>query len=265
MITLTSDFGKQTQGIGNMEAVIYGISPKSKVIHLMHGLPEFDISSAARTMETVRFIPKGIHVCIVDPGVGTKRKAVIIRVKRGDYLVGPDNGCLMTAPRVLGGIDKVVEITNEKYMITPVSAEFHGRHIFAPVAAYLDKGVKMDDFGKEIAVSDLTKPPYDEAIVSNGEIKAMVIHINHFGSLHLNVLGTEWDKLGLKQGDEIQLGFKGKKLIVPFCETFGYVKPGNGLVLKDAYGRIEVAINLGSFAKKYSQQISDNIVVRKLW
>ena len=99
LVTLSSDFGKQTQGVGNMEAVVYSINPDVRVVHLMHGIEGFSAMQAARTMETVYYMPVGYHACVVDPGVGTQRKGIIIKVKRGDYFIGPDNGCLLyTSP-----------------------------------------------------------------------------------------------------------------------------------------------------------------------
>lgn len=262
LITLSSDFGKQTQGIGNMEAVIYSINPNAKVVHLMHGIEGFSVIQAARTMETVYYVPVGYHVCVVDPGVGTKRRAVIIKTKRGDYLIGPDNGCLMTAPRLLGGIEKAAEIKNEKYMLTPVLPIFHGRHIFAPAAAYLSKGVGMEKFGPLINPKDLAKAPYEEASVRNGKIEATVIHVNHFGSLHLNILHEEWNRLGLKLGDKIEMQIGKRKIIMPFADTFGDVEKGRPLVLKDDYRRVEVAVNQGSFARKYSVKVGDAVLIK---
>src|SRR3989338_6165244 len=192
LITLTSDFGVQSQGVGIMESVAIELNPNAKVIHLMHGLPDFDLFYAARTMETLNYIPVGFHVCVVDPEVVTKRKSIIIKTGRGDYLIGPDNGVLIPATRFLGGIKKVVEITNEKYMRKPVSPIFHGRDIFTPAAAYLSKGVEMEEFGKLLRLSDLAKAPYEEAVVKNNEIKAKVISINKFGSLHFNIMPSEW-------------------------------------------------------------------------
>jgi len=125
IITLTSDFGVQSQGVGIMEGVALEINPEAHVIHLMHGLPDFNLFYAARIMETINYMPVGFHVCVVDPGVGTKRKPIIIETKRGDFLIGPDNGVLIPATRFLGGIKKIVEITNEKYMRQPVSPIFH--------------------------------------------------------------------------------------------------------------------------------------------
>jgi len=109
-ITLTSDFAVQSQGVGAMESVILDISPNANVVHLMHGLPDFNITLAARTMETVSYLPVGYHVCVVDPGVGTHRKGIIVKTKRGDYFIGPDNGVFISATNILGGCEKVVEI-----------------------------------------------------------------------------------------------------------------------------------------------------------
>jgi len=264
LITLSTDFGKQTQGIGNMEGVIFGINPDARVIQLMHGIDSFSMHSAARTMETVYHIPVGFHVCVVDPGVGTERKCIIVKVKRGDYFVGPDNGCLMTAPRLLGGIEKAVKVTNEKFMVTPVSPIFHGRHVFAPAAAHLSKGVPMEDFGEEINPEDLVKAPYEEAVVEEGKINATVIHVNHFGSIHLNILHEEMDKLGVKKGGKVKLEFSGKVVKVPYVDTFGEVAKGEALIMKDDYQRVEIAVNMGSFNEKHSLKIGDMIILSRV-
>jgi S-adenosyl-L-methionine hydrolase (adenosine-forming) len=262
IITLASDFGVQSQGVGIMEGVAIQINPEANVIHLMHGLPDFNLFYAARTMETVSYLPVGYHVCVVDPGVGTKRKPIIIETERGDFLIGPDNGVLIPATRFLG-IKKAVEITNVKYMLTPVSPVFHGRDIFTPAAAHLSNGVKIEDFGKQLDPKDLSKAPYEEAAFEEDKIKAKIISINKFGSLHLNIAHDEWDKLKLGIKDNIFLVFKNEKLEVPYATTFGDVERGKPLVLKDDYGRIEVALNQDSFERKYKVRIGDDIEIKK--
>ena len=262
-ITLTSDFGVQSQGIGIMEAVALEINPEAHVIHLMHGLPDFNLFYAARTMETVNYVPIGYHVCVIDPGVGTKRKPIIIKVGRGDYLIGPDNGVLIPATRFLGGIEKVVEITNKKYMRKPVSPVFHGRDIFTPAAAYLSKGVKIEEFGQKLNPKYLTKAPYEEAEMKGNVIHAKVISINKFGSLHLNIMQSVWDDFNVRIGDVINLKFNKKSVDVSFFTTFGDVEKGKPLIFKDDYGRIEIAINQCSFINKYPVKIGDDIVIRK--
>lgn len=262
-ITLTSDFGVQSQGVGIMEAVALEINPGAKVIHLMHGLPDFNLFYAARTMETANYLPIGCHVCVVDPGVGTKRKPIIIETGRGDFLIGPDNGVLIPATRFLGGIKKAVKITNKKYMLHPVSPVFHGRDVFTPAAAYLSKGIKIEEFGKQINPKELAKAPYEEATAKRDRINAKIISINKFGSLHLNVMHAEWNKLNLRIGDLIKLSFKNNSISIPYAVTFGDAGKGKPLILKDDYGRIEIALNQGSFKKKYKVEIGDSIIIIK--
>ncbi|MDO8626578.1 MAG: SAM-dependent chlorinase/fluorinase [Candidatus Magasanikbacteria bacterium] len=256
-ITLTSDFGVQSQGVGIMEAVARQISPEAHVIHLMHGLPDFSITPAARTLETIFSIPVGFHVCVVDPGVGTQRRGLIIKMARGDFLIGPDNGVLMAAARILGGAVAAFSIENPKYMRQPVSPVFHGRDVFTPAAAHLANGVALKEFGPEVPVESLVPAPYEEATIVDGEIQAEVIQINKYGSLHLNITNTAWDSFGAALGAKIQLKISGQKIGLTHVTTFGEVPPGTALVLKDDYGRVEVAINLGNFSQEFSIKVGD--------
>lgn len=263
LITLTSDFAVQSQGVGIMEAVALEINPDAHVLHLMHGLPDFNLFYAARTMETISYVPVGFHVCVVDPGVGTKRKPIAIKTGRGDYLIGPDNGVLIPATRFLGGIKKIVEITNGKYMRKPVSPVFHGRDIFTPAAAYLSKGAKMEDLGNELNPKNLAKAPYEEAKIKNDEIRAKIISINKFGSLHLNIMNSVWDNFNVKSGSFVNIKLDKKIVKIPFFTTFGEVEKNKPLIFKDDYGRVEIALNQGSFVKKYNCKIGDEIVIKK--
>jgi len=263
IITLTSDFGVQSNGVGMMEAVALQINPKAHVVHLMHGLPNFNLFYAARTMEIINQMQVGYHVCVVDPGVGTKRKSIIIQTKRGDYLIGPDNGVLIPGARFLKGIKKVVEITNKKYMRNPVSPIFHGRDIFTPAAAYLSKGVGIEKFGKKIDPDDLIKAPYEEAIMEEDKICAKVISINKFGSLHLNITHETWDKFGAKINDLFDLFFGSEEVEAHFAVTFGDVYKGEPLIIKDEYGRIEVTLNQDSFERNYKVEIGYDFIIEK--
>jgi len=260
-ISLTSDFGVQSQGVGAMESVILDISPDANVVHLMHGLPDFNITQAARTMETVSYLAIGYHVCVVDPGVGTKRKGIIIKTKRGDHFIGPDNGVFNSATEILGGCEKVVEITNPKYMRQPVSPIFHGRDVFSPAAAHLSVGVPLEEFGEELTYDDLVKSPYEEATIKDDTIVAEVISINKFGSLHFNILHAAWDRFKVEQ--MIHLKFKDKELEIPFVETFGEVDKDKPLIMKDDYGRVEVALNMGNFCERYDVKVGDRFEITK--
>ncbi len=264
LISLTSDFGVQSQGIGCMKGVALETSPDANVIDLMHGLPDFDLSAASRTMETVMFLPVGFHVCVVDPGVGTSRRAIIIKTKRGDYLIGPDNGVLISAANILGGCVKAVEITNPKYMRHPVSPIFHGRDVFVPAAALLSVGVKMEEFGNVLKFDSLVKPPYEEASIVNGTIQSRVIMVNKFGTLIMNIQHPLLSKFGIKKNDKLILEFAKKKQIeVPFVDTFGEVGMGQPLLMPDDYGRTVAAINMGSFSKTFGVKSGERCTIRK--
>lgn len=271
LITLTTDFAVQSQGIASMEALILDIMPEAHVVHLSHGISDFDLRSGARVMEAVNYLPIGFHICVIDPGVGTKRKPLIIQTKRGDFLIGPDNGVLIPALNILGGVIKVVKIKNPKYMILPISPIFHGRHIFAPAAAYLAKGIPIDKFGPILDFKKLVEAPYKEAKLKGRKIEAEIIHVNKFGSIHLNITHSTWDQLGVSLGQTIKITFNNQKIskaflriALPFVETFGQVEQGKPLILKDDFGRMEVALNQGNFAKKYQVKVGDKVIIEKI-
>lgn len=263
-ISFTSDFGVQSQGVGVMEGIARSICPEAHIIHLTHGLPDFDIITGARTLEAVNWLPIGYHVCVVDPGVGSNRRCLTIKTKRGDYLIGPDNGVLIPASRVLGGITKVVEITNEKFMRAPISSIFHGRDIFAPAAAWLANGIEIKQLGKEVNVADLVPAPYEEATIQENEIKARVISINKFGTIHLNIRASQWDKAGFNLNEIVELETEDEKIHLMYVKTFSDVLVGDPLIMKDDYNRIEAAINQGAFVKKYKLEVGNKVIVRRI-
>ena len=251
-ISILTDFGVQTRGIGNMHGVAFSINSEAKVIDLMHGIRDFDIAAGAWALETSFFLPVGCHVAVVDPGVGTQRKSIIINTNRGDYLIGPDNGVLIPATRILGGCKKAVQIANPNLMRQPVSPIFHGRDVFMPAAAYLSKGTAMEEFGPLLEFESLTKAPYQDAECKDGKIEAEVIHINKFGSLHFNIRHDVWDGLHLKKCQAITMGTDGKSLELPYVDTFGEVPKGKPLIMKDDYLRMEAAVNMGNFSSQYN-------------
>lgn len=263
-ISLATDLGLGEE-VAMMKAIILEINEDAIILDLRHDVPDFNLVEGAWTMESVQFLPVGAHVCVVDPGVGTKRRGIIIKTKRGDYLIGPDSGVLIpAAERILGGIEKAVEIKNEKYMRKPVSPVFHGRDIFVPAAAWLSKGIRIEKFGQAINPKSLVQAPYDEARVSKGLVSGKVIHINHFGSLSINVRQKDFAKSGIKYRNDIIIETKNKKIKTKMLKTFGEVRKGEVVVFPDDYGRIEIAINMGNFAKKFGTKLGDKLRIRKL-
>jgi S-adenosylmethionine hydrolase len=262
VISLSSDFGVQNRGIAIMEAVALGICQDAKIFHLSHGIPSFGISQGARVLEAVMCLPVGCHVMIVDPGVGTERKGLIVETGRGDKLIGPDNGVLLPATRFLGGFKRAFQLSNEKYYRKPVSPVFHGRDVFAPAAAHICNGVKLEEFGPELKQDDLVKAPYDEAKIEGNRIIAQIIDVNNFGSSFLNVMQKAMHGI-FKPGDMIMASLNGKKFDLPYRRTFGEVKVGEVLLVDDDFGRVEVAVNQGFFVDKFTAKVGDIFILEK--
>jgi S-adenosylmethionine hydrolase len=262
MITLTTDFAKQSQGVAMLEAVIAEIAPRARVIHYMHGLDDYDTLSAARVLETVQFIMPGIHVCVCDPGVGTARRSLAILTRRGDVLIGPDNGVLLPACTTLGEAEEIREITNTAIMRQPVSAVFHGRDVFAPAAAHLANGLSFELLGEIIEAPTLVSPPYDDAEYVRGRWSARIVHIDKFGNSHLNIRRDEWSAFAPPDGRTVTVALAGgRSVAVEHHVTFGVVAPGTPLLVADNDGRPALAIYRGNFAAIYGVRVGDDIVV----
>ncbi len=306
LISISTDFGPGNKGLGVMESVILEICPACRVLRLANDIPGFDIREGARLFEACAWLPVGCHICVVDPGVGTDRRGVMVQTKRGDHLIGPDNGVLIPATRFLGGMVKVHQIVNEKLMHHPVSPVFHGRDVFAPIAAHLASGVRIEEFGRSVPEQDLVKAPYEEAVVKHGALEAEVISINSFGNVFLNVRAEEMHKI-FKVGDTLSCTFSpsepnvtasrlpspsfrkswvargerrrasregvtplvlksrpARTSLLPYRRTFGEVPVGEAVILDDDFGRVEIALNQGNFTQKYSVNVGESILLRRV-
>ena len=224
--------------------------------------PLFGISQGARVLEATAYLPVGCHVMVVDPGVGTERRGVIIETGRGDKLIGPDNGVLLPATRFLGGFKRAFQLKNEKYYRKPVSPVFHGRDVFIPAAAHICNGVKLEDFGPELKEGELVKAPYDEAKVDDNKIIARIIDVNNFGSPFLNIMQGVMHEL-FEPGDLIRASLNGKNFDLPYKRTYGDVKVGEALLVDDDFGRVEVAVNQGFFINKFNAKVGNEIILEK--
>jgi hypothetical protein len=277
IITFTSDFGYKNGWEAQCKAIILKIIPSAIIIDITHQIPNYDIwkGSFILSYALLPFSP-AVHLAVVDPGVGTSRRPIVIKTKSGDYLVGPDNGLLVPPAKSLGGIEKVVEITNDKLWNHPVCPTFHARDIFAPVAAYIAKGVDIKQVGEEIFKKSLIKELWDEAKIDDKKILAQVLDIDEFGSVRLNVSSNLLKKLGVKTKlpvrikEEIYINVykftnKNRKMNlgkIPFKETFGYVNKGDSLLLIDSSNYLTLAINAGNASKKYSIKRGDKLLLK---
>ncbi len=226
------------------KAVILSVCPSATIVDISHTVSSYDIEEGAFMLKNfVTYAPVGVHVAVVDPGVGTKRRGIAIETERGDFLVGPDNGVLMEAVKVLG-LKRAVALENRKYMLEKISSSFHGRDVFAPAAAFLAKGVPITELGraldkKELARLELSKPREDQkAIYGN------VLRIDRFGNIQLNI---DAEKVPKTQNLTIQI--RENQLILPFVNTFGDVNQGELLVYEDSDGLLTISQNQGSAAE----------------
>lgn len=195
-------------------------------------------------------LPVGVHMAVVDPGVGTTRLALAVVAGRGDLLVGPDNGLLLAAAERLGGVEKAFSLENEAYLRSPAHPTFHARDVFAPAAAYLSLGVDAAEMGPEVDPAGLVPAPWGEAKVGEGAVYATVIDVDRFGSLRLNAYPKQIESLGLRRGDEVLLDIGEEELEAVFVSTFGDVEAGTPIIFEDSSGVMAAGISGGSMAAR---------------
>jgi len=215
LITLTTDFGSDDSYVGIMKGVIYGINPQATVVDLTHGIPPQDIVAGALTLRhSIPYFPAGtIHVAVVDPGVGTARKP-ILAFAGGHFFVGPDNG-IFSYVLEKETDHRIFHVTAQKYFCQPISNTFHGRDVFAPVAAHLSNGLLPETFGEEI-FDTVRLPPLAPTAPKPGEIKGRILHIDRFGNCVTNI---DRSVLERSNEDRAKVMIKGKK-IESFRESY---------------------------------------------
>jgi S-adenosylmethionine hydrolase len=254
-IVFMTDFGVVDDSVALCKGVMYSIAPELRIVDLTHEVTPFSILDGARFLYGASpYFPAGtVFVTVIDPGVGSTRKAVVVKTKRGQYFVLPDNG-LMTLVQDRDGIEAVREITNRDWMIgTALSSTFHGRDIFSPVGAHLAHGADWTNVGSELAASklvrlDLVAPHLDERGLS-GEVIATD---GPFGNLVTDVSGDDFLKLGYGHGQNVHVTIGKAEMNIPFVRTFSDVPLKKPLLYIDSRGDVGLAVNQGSFAAMYS-------------
>lgn len=264
-ITFLSDYGLDDAFVGVCHGVIARIAPDVRVIDVCHEIAPQDVEQGAMTLASaVEYLPVAVHLGIVDPGVGTKRRGVAVLTAQGSITVGPDNGVASTAWKALGGAVAARCIDNDALWLPNPSKTFHGRDVFAPVAAHLAAGRAFEDVGDEVDVDTLVHvearlPTVDDDHV-HGEIRA----VDHFGNLSLNMQRGDLEAAGMNLGDTVELRMEGRTLQVPFTLTFGEVPPGRTAVCEDSYRHITIAVNLGHAAKTLRARRGDPVVISRV-
>ena len=253
-IVFMTDFGVVDDSVAICRGVMYGIMPTARIVDLTHQVTPFSILDGARFLYgATPYFPAGtVFVVVVDPGVGSTRKAIVARSKRGQYFVLPDNG-LLTLVEQRDGIDAVREITNPDWMIgSKLSSTFHGRDIFSPAGAHVARGDDWTKVGPEIPVKDMVRLELKASKLDEHGLSAMVIATDGpFGNLVTNIDADDFLKLGYQHGQQVPVTLGGKEMKIPFVKTFSDVPVGQPLLYIDSRGHLGVAVNQNSFAATY--------------
>jgi len=236
-ISLTTDYGLADGFAAVCHGVLGRLAPEVRVIDVTHEVPPGEVTRGSAVLaQTAPHLPPAIHIAVVDPGVGTPRRGVAIEAVHG-VLVGPDNGLLPAAADALGGIVRAVELTNPAWHAPVVSATFHGRDIFAPVAARLAHGGELAEAGPAVDVASLVRLPEPILVLGDGWIDAEVVQIDRYGNLQLAAPASLLDRLG--ETPDVA-GTPAVRV-----ETFGAAHPGSMLVYADSAGHMAIAVNGG--------------------
>jgi hypothetical protein len=257
IITLTTDFGLKDPYVAEMKAVILNICPEAAIVDVSHQIEKFNIRMGAYILAAASpYFPKGsIHIAIVDPAVGTKRRALCIETKNG-FFVAPDNGVLILAAKAQG-ISHVYEITNRKFMLPIISNTFQGRDVFSPAAANLASGVCPSDLGPE--VRNLVIPEFARIVKGQYRIVGEVVHVDDFGNVMTNISGSELESVNRGKALKLRVGKAG--LMVGFCKTYAEVEPKKPVVLIGSHGFFEISVNQGNAGRMLKVKIGDKVTV----
>ncbi len=253
MITLTTDFGSQDPFVGIMKGVIARINPRAVVVDLTHGIPPQNIFAAAMVLShAVEYFPRQtIHVAVIDPGVGSTRRALLVQID-DTYFVGPDNGVFSLACEKRRPT-RIIQLSNSAYYLSPTSHTFHGRDIFAPVAAYLSLGIAPEAFGE--TVHDYIRIGRPEVLRKNGSLTGEIVSIDGFGNVFTNIRERD-----LTQLDRENLSIVvGELTIRGLASHYSAAGEGRPVALINSWGVLEIALNKGDFARRFGITTGDKV------
>ena len=250
LVTFLSDYGAGGEYVGVVHGVIARLCPAARVLDLGHGVPPQDVRTGARRLaRALPYVPAGVHLAVVDPGVGGPRRAVALRTaSEGRLLVGPDNGVLMDAAERFGGVSEAVEVSSSPWRLEPVSATFHGRDVFAPVAARLACGATLHEAGEPLDPAALVRLERSRPRREGSVLVAHVVEVDGFGNAVLDARLDELPDGARVDGRPAVLG-----------RTFGDVDPGGLVLYEDSAGELALALNGGSAAAALGLRAGDEV------
>jgi S-adenosylmethionine hydrolase len=248
VICFLTDFGLQDDFVGTCHGVIARISPDSRVIDVTHGIPPTQVLQGALVLSsTLPYMPIGIHLAVVDPGVGGARRPLALADAEGRVFVGPDNGLLLPAAE-RAGITEVRELASPDYWLESVSRTFHGRDLFAPVAAHLANGVRLGELGPPLDPEALVRLDLPRPAFSDDRIDATMLYVDSFGNIALNLTRDDAERAGIVPGTRVELELAGERYYAVMARTFADARPGDVILYEDSYRNMSLAINRGNAA-----------------
>jgi S-adenosyl-L-methionine hydrolase (adenosine-forming) len=258
-VTFLTDFGLQDDFVGTCHGVIKRIAPEVQVIDITHGIPPRAIVQGALVLaNTVPYMPVGVHLAVVDPGVGGPRRALALRDAEGRAYVGPDNGLLLPAAE-RAGIAEAHEIVNPEYALSPVSRTFHGRDIFAPAAAHVANGLALAALGPPIDPTALVRLELPQPEVRANRIGASILYIDAFGNMQLNLTREHLEQADVQPGARLELEVAGQRYYAIAARTFSDARTGDLILYEDSYGNVAVAMNRGNAAEMLSARAGQGL------
>jgi S-adenosyl-L-methionine hydrolase (adenosine-forming) len=225
------------------------IAPEAEVIDITHGIePQNVLQGALVLCNTLPYFPAGIHVAVVDPKVGSERKALCVVAGERRY-VGPDNGLLLIAADRLGGVDGAFALESEEHRLSPLSNTFHGRDVFAPAAAHLARGVEPSELGPPVDPASLVRLDLPRAEVGDGRIRVTVLYVDRYGNVQTNATGEDLKAAGFDAGAKVEIDMGFESYFARVADTFADVRGGDILLYEDSYWNVALAINGGNAAE----------------
>jgi S-adenosylmethionine hydrolase len=262
-ITFLTDFGLEDDFVGTCHGVLKQIAPEAQIIDITHGIrPGHVLQAALMLANTLPYMPAGVHLAVVDPGVGGGRRPLALRDAEGRLYVGPDNGLLLPAADRFGGVAAAHELANPTYALDSVSRTFHGRDLFSPAAAHLALGVALGELGPPVDPDALVRLDVPQPEVGQSRIRAVVLGVDRFGNIALNLTREHLDSVAIVSGMRVELVTGGNRYYAVAARTFGDATPGELLIYEDSYRNVAIAVSRGSAAALLNVAEGGEIVIQ---
>ena len=259
IVTFLSDYGWEDEFVGVCHAVIAGIAPAARVVDLSHGIGRHAVAEGAVVLRNaLPYLPAGVHLAVVDPEVGAARRAVAVRAEDGRLFVGPDNGLLLPAVEAAGGVQEAADVSRSPFRLEPVAATFHGRDIFAPVAAHLALGAPLGEAGTPLEPDELVPLRLPEARREEDGYVAPAVGVDRYGNVQLEVTHAQLTDAGLQLGAELVVAGRRAR----YARTFADLPAGGLLLYEDAWRRLALAVNRGDAAAELGVGVGDEVRIR---